>query len=99
MMVSSARMDHDAILAPSRQTLGLPLGCSRGERKLDPVSERNLVERRFAAPSMAVREHEARVRKQPPGLRPCDAALYRRLRQIPSTEPTVLPEPEAGSGR
>jgi hypothetical protein len=70
-----------------------------GERKLDPVSERNLVERRFAALSTAVREHEARVRKQLPGVRPCDAALYRRLRQILSAEPTVLPEPEAGSGR
>jgi hypothetical protein len=76
-----------------------PVLMFEGERKLDPVSERNLVEWRFAALSMAVREHEARVRKQLPGLRPCDAALYRRLRQILSTEPTVLPEPEAGNGR
>jgi hypothetical protein len=75
-----------------------PVWMFEGERKLDPVSERNLVERRFAALSTAVREHEARVRKQLPGVRPCDAALYRRLRQILSAEPTVLPEPEAGSG-
>ena len=77
-----------------------PVWMFEGERKLDPVSERNLVERRFAALSMAVREHEAQVRKQQlSGLRPCDAALYRRLRQILSPEPTALPEPEAGSGR
>ena len=69
-----------------------------GERKLDPVSERNLVERRFAALSTAVREHEARVRNQLPGVPRCDAALYRRLRQIVSAEPAVLPEPEAWSG-
>jgi hypothetical protein len=76
-----------------------PVWMFEGERKLDPVSERNLVERRFAARSTAVHEHEARVRTQLPGIRPCDVALYRRLRQILSTEPTALPEPETGSGR
>jgi hypothetical protein len=75
-----------------------PVWMFEGERKLDPVSERNLAERRFAALSAAVREHEARVRKQLPGLRPCDAALYRRLRQVLSAEPAALPEPEASSG-
>jgi hypothetical protein len=68
-----------------------------GERQLDPVSERNLVERRFAALSMAVREHEARVRKQLPGLRPWDAALYRRLRQILAQPGTARAE-EVGGG-
>jgi hypothetical protein len=75
-----------------------PVWIFEGERELDPVSERNLVERRFAALSAAVSEHEAGVRKQLPGLRPCDAALYRRLRQIVSAEPAVLPEPEAWNG-
>jgi hypothetical protein len=75
-----------------------PVWMFEGERELDPVSERNLVERRFAALAAAVREHEGRVRKQLPGLRPCDAALYRRLRHIVSSEPAVLPEPEAWSG-
>ena len=74
-----------------------PVWMFEGERKLDPVSERNLVERRFAALSAAVREHEARVRKQLPGLRPWDAALYRRLRQI-LTEPETTPAEEIGGG-
>jgi hypothetical protein len=74
-----------------------PVWMFEGARELDPVSERNLVERRLAALSAAVSEHEARVRKQLPGLRPCDAALYGRLRQIVSAEPAVLPEPEAWS--
>ena len=75
-----------------------PVWMFEGEKELDPVSERNLVERRFAALAAAVHEHEAGLRKQLPGLRPCDAALYRRLRQIVSAEPAVLPEPEAWSG-
>jgi hypothetical protein len=75
-----------------------PVWMFEGERELDPVSERNLVERRFAALAAAVREHEARVRKQLPGLRPCDAALYRRLRHVASAEPAILAEPDASSG-
>ena len=59
-----------------------PITLVEGTRKLDPVSERNLAERRFSALASAVREHEASV--QAP--RVCDAcpdqALYRRLRQI-----------------
>ena len=74
-----------------------PVWMFEGERKLDPISERNLVERRFAALSAAVREHEARVRRQLPGLRPWDAALYRRLRQILG-EPRTIPAEEVGGG-
>ncbi len=74
-----------------------PVWMFEGERKLDPISERNLVERRFAALSAAVREHEARVRRQLPGLRPWDAALYRRLRQILG-EPRAIPAEEIGGG-
>ena len=36
-----------------------PVWMFEGERELDPVSERNLVERRFAALAAAVNEHEA----------------------------------------
>ena len=54
-----------------------------GTRRLDPVSERNLAERRFSALAAAVREHEASVRRNELGLlRPQDTSLYRRLRQI-----------------
>lgn len=53
-----------------------------GSRKLDPISERNLAERRFAALAAAVREHEANVRRREYSIRSQDQALYRRLRQI-----------------
>jgi hypothetical protein len=53
-----------------------------GNRKLDPVSERNLAQRRFSALAAAVREHEAKVRRRDYQVRPQDQALYRRLRQI-----------------
>jgi hypothetical protein len=53
-----------------------------GNRKLDPVSERNLAQRRFSALVAAVREHEAKVRRRDYQVRPQDQALYRRLRQI-----------------
>ncbi len=60
-----------------------PMTIIEGSRKLDPVSERNLAERRFSALAAAVREHEASVRRRQLGkLRPQDASLYRRLRQI-----------------
>jgi hypothetical protein len=59
-----------------------PVQIIEGTRKLDPVSERNLAERRFAALAAAVREHEANVRRREFRLRPQDQALYRRLRQI-----------------
>jgi hypothetical protein len=59
-----------------------PVQIIEGARKLDPVSERNLAERRFAALAAAVREHEANVRRREFRLRPQDQALYRRLRQI-----------------
>ena len=75
-----------------------PVWMFEGARELDPVGERNLVERRLAALAAAVNEHEVRVRKQLSGLRPCDAALYRRMRQIASAEPAVVPEPEAWGG-
>ena len=52
------------------------------KEKLDPVSERNLAERRFSALAAAVREHEANVRRREFSMRPQDRHLYRRLRQI-----------------
>ncbi len=59
-----------------------PVRIIEGSRKLDPVSERNRVERRFSALAAAVREHEASVRRREVSMRPQDQALYRRLRQI-----------------
>ena len=59
-----------------------PVKMVEGSRKLDPVSERNLAERRFSALAAAVREHEANVRRREFQMRPQDQALYRRLRQI-----------------
>jgi hypothetical protein len=59
-----------------------PVRIIEGNRKLDPVSERNRVERRFSALAAAVREHEASVRRRQAAVRPQDQALYRRLRQI-----------------
>jgi hypothetical protein len=59
-----------------------PVQIIEGARKLDPVSERNLAERRFSALAAAVREHEASVRRREYSLRSQDAHLYRRLRQI-----------------
>ena len=60
-----------------------PVWMIEGSQKLDPVSERNLAERRFSALAAAVREHEATGRRRELGLmRPQDASLYRRLRQI-----------------
>ena len=59
-----------------------PVRMIEGNRKLDPVSERNLAQRRFAALAAAVREHEAKVRRRDFQVRPQDQALYRRLRQI-----------------
>ena len=50
--------------------------------KLDPVSERNMAERRFSALVAAVREHEANVRRREVSVREQDQHLYRRLRQI-----------------
>lgn len=59
-----------------------PVRMIEGNKKLDPVSERNLAERRFSALAAAVREHEAKVRRREFSMRPQDQALYRRLRQI-----------------
>lgn len=59
-----------------------PITMVEGARKLDPVSERNAAERRFAALASAVREHEALARRREWAVRPQDQALYRRLRQI-----------------
>jgi hypothetical protein len=59
-----------------------PVQIFEGSRKLDPVSERNVAERRFSALAAAVREHEASVRRREYSLRSQDAHLYRRLRQI-----------------
>jgi hypothetical protein len=59
-----------------------PVRIIEGARKLDPVNERRLVERRFSALAAAVREHEASVRRREYSMRAQDAQLYRRLRQI-----------------
>ena len=59
-----------------------PITLVEGTRKPDPVSERNLAERRFSALASAVREHEASVRRRNYAMRAQDQALYRRLRQI-----------------
>ena len=59
-----------------------PVWMIEGSTKLDPVSERNRAERRFSSLAAAVREHEANARRREYSLRPQDAALYRRLRQI-----------------
>ncbi len=59
-----------------------PVQIIEGSRKLDPLGERNLAERRFAALAAAVREHEASVRRREFSIRHQDQTLYRRLRQI-----------------
>ena len=59
-----------------------PVQIIEGNRKLDPVSERNQAQRRFSALAAAVREHEANVRRREVQVRAPDQALYRRLRQI-----------------
>ena len=59
-----------------------PVQIIEGSRRLDPVSERNLAQRRFSALAAAVREHEANVRRRGFQTRTHDEALYRRLRQI-----------------
>jgi hypothetical protein len=60
-----------------------PVWMIEGRDERDPVSERNVAERRFAALAAAVRDHEAAVRQREiAGMRPQDVSLYRRLRQI-----------------
>jgi hypothetical protein len=53
-----------------------------GTKQLDERGERRAAERRFSALAAAVREHEASTRRELPGVRAADIALYRRLRQI-----------------
>ena len=59
-----------------------PVWMIEGTRRLDPVAERNMAERRFAALAAAVREHEANIRRREYSMRSQDARLYTRLRQI-----------------
>ena len=59
-----------------------PIWIFDGRRELDAVGQRNLAQRRFSALAAAVREHEAGARRASRAVRPHDAALYRRLRQI-----------------
>ncbi len=59
-----------------------PVWMIEGATKLDPVSERNVAERRFSALAAAIREHEATQRRREMSMRPQDRQLYRRLRQI-----------------
>jgi hypothetical protein len=59
-----------------------PVSIIEGTRKIDPVAERNMAERRFSALAAAVRDHEAQIRRREYAMRPQDASLYRRLRQI-----------------
>ena len=49
---------------------------------LDEAIRRELAERRLSALAHAVREHEDRVHRQVGGVRPHDALLHHRLRQI-----------------
>ena len=49
---------------------------------LEEAVRRELAERRLSALAHAVREHEDRVRRQVGGVRPHDALLHHRLRQI-----------------
>jgi hypothetical protein len=71
-----------------------PVQIIEGARKLDPVIERRLAERRFSALAAAVREHEANVRRREFQIRAQDQALYRRLRQICGISEELLPERE-----
>ena len=59
-----------------------PVWMFEGTKQLDAAGERRVAERRFSALAAAVREHEASTRRQLPGARAVDTALYRRLRQI-----------------
>ncbi len=59
-----------------------PVWMFEGSRQLDATARRNLAERRFAALAAAVQAHEAAVRRRSGRLRPQDAMLYRRLRQL-----------------
>jgi hypothetical protein len=59
-----------------------PIWMFEGTSKLDPVSQRNLAERRFSALAAAIRQHQAATKRQVAGIRAEDAALYRKLRQI-----------------
>ena len=52
-----------------------PITMVEGLRKLDPVSERNVAERRFSALASAIREHEASVRRREYALRPMRRCL------------------------
>ena len=60
-----------------------PVQIIEGSRKLDPVSERNLAERRFSALAAAVREHEATVRRREFSDR------ARRTRPLPPAAPDL----------
>jgi hypothetical protein len=59
-----------------------PVWLIEGSKRLDPVSERNLAQRRYSALAAAVLEHEAKAHRRESRVRPQDRALYRRLRQI-----------------
>ncbi len=59
-----------------------PVWLIEGSKRLDPVSERNLAQRRFSSLAAAVLAHEARQRRERDEIRPQDLALYRRLREI-----------------
>jgi hypothetical protein len=48
----------------------------------DPISDRNVAERRLAALAAAIRDHESRKRHTAVPARPEDLVLYRRLRQV-----------------
>jgi hypothetical protein len=59
-----------------------PVWMFEGTKELDAEGERRAAERRFSALAEAVRHHEASTRRELPGVRAADTALYRRLRQI-----------------
>ncbi len=56
-----------------------PVWMFEGTKELDGEGQRRAAERRFSALAEAVRHHEASTRRELPGVRAADTALYRRL--------------------
>jgi hypothetical protein len=70
-----------------------PIWFIEGSKNLDPVSERNLAQRRYSALAAAVLEHEAKAQRRESRVRPQDRALYRRLREISDEGPWAAQRP------
>jgi hypothetical protein len=67
---------------PAERIWMSPIWMFEGTREVDGAGARRAAERRFSALAAAVRHHEASTRRELPGTRAADTALYRRLRQI-----------------